>query len=346
MIIEKVRPSPSNLNICVKGCTAYPSMSKTFRKETGIDQEEGIKFHNVMEQVVFGEGGIPEEMFEHVIECKRYIESRDFSTCEFVKEEKLDLSELGLTNGYVDFAGFSPSENVIYIIDYKFGRKIVEAKENWQLLAYAIGMAPKFYNANEKTKVKLVIMQPQGFHPDGTIREWELPLTELPRYEKVIKRASHIAVTNPVYKTGSYCKSCPAILNCPASIEMLNYSSEILTDIEPFTISDEEIVTVKRLVDFAYKLAEGLKTQIDSEIKHRLELGATVPKATIKTSKTLKWVKDLDPIMLNMVSGVDVLKAPQCETYLKVIKKYGRDFEEVFRPYISEVITKKLKIEN
>jgi hypothetical protein len=60
------------------------------------------------------------------------------------------------------------------VVDFKYGVKVVDPKENPQLMYYAIGAAHKYgYNF---TNVRLVIIQPRAEDLGDAIKEWTTPI--------------------------------------------------------------------------------------------------------------------------------------------------------------------------
>jgi hypothetical protein len=108
----------------------------------------------------------------------------------------------------------------VHIVDYKHGvGVVVDADDNPQLKYYAYGyiasVDPK--GDADTVRVKLTIVQPRAFHPDGIIRTWETTVGEIRRWAEEELRPAMEATSGAEYlDMGPHCRFCPAKLVCPA----------------------------------------------------------------------------------------------------------------------------------
>lgn len=109
---------------------------------------------------------------------------------------------------------------VIHVIDYKHGvGVVVDAEENPQLKYYGYGVVGDDGLGKWKpdTPVKLTIVQPRGYHPDGDIRTWETTVGEIRRWaEEELRPAMEATKDLDYLALGEWCRFCPAKLVCPA----------------------------------------------------------------------------------------------------------------------------------
>jgi len=122
--------------------------------------------------------------------------------------------------GTLDCVHVDEPGECIYITDYKHGvGVVVDAEDNPQLKYYAygcIGSAENYFVLDE-IKVKLTIVQPRAYHPDGTIRTWETTVGEIRRWAEEELRPAMDATKDVDYLAlGQWCRFCPAKLVCPA----------------------------------------------------------------------------------------------------------------------------------
>lgn len=108
-------------------------------------------------------------------------------------EKGFDLSRLYPDMfGTNDYSFFVIGEELI-VIDYKHGRgKVVEAKNNPQLLYYALGaiLAICTNRGELPHTIRTVIVQPRAVHRDGFIRSWDYTLQEVMDFSKELIRAA------------------------------------------------------------------------------------------------------------------------------------------------------------
>lgn len=192
---------------------------RTFSNEpepTSAAAEEGTDAHERMEKHLAGTELLDEGYhgFHELMEAIEWVEEQPG---ELFLEEKVDWGDPfgyhGLT-GTVDVILNEPER--LTIADLKFGRMVVEHKDNPQLLIYLVGAVARF---GRKKSYRIAILQPRAFHPQGTVRVWEL---EHKRLRKFIKKRLLPAIEGSyhpksVATTGEHCrKFCDVAGSCRA----------------------------------------------------------------------------------------------------------------------------------
>jgi len=134
--------------------------------------------------------------------------------------------ELRVVASSVDEHLFGTGDTVVYqkgsqlfVIDFKFGYRVVEVEENEQLSIYAIA-AMDTLKCDAFDRVTLVIVQPRARHIDGPVRTWETTPKELRRLAAELKKA--VAETrNPSakYESGPWCRWCDGKAHCPENFK-------------------------------------------------------------------------------------------------------------------------------
>ena len=192
-----------------------------------------------------------EEMKEAIL---RYV---DFVTGEFYEmqkgpfdgsvatylEEKLDISKYAPDSfGSADVS--LVSEQIVHIIDLKYGKGVKVPVESPQFKMYALGVLTKFGGPKVK-RVRMSVAQPRLNHY-GTI---EMGVSDLLEWaEEVLKPKSKLAYEGKGEQVvGSWCRFCPVKATCRAQ------RNEITKDFEdhPDTLlmTDEEIVEMIGKID-------------------------------------------------------------------------------------------------
>ena len=100
----------------------------------------------------------------------------------------------------------------LHVIDAKFGRVLVEAKDNKQLLTYALGVMRQF-NAPASIQCTMHIFQPRAGHS-----KWTVSGVDLITHGHELKKAAELALSPdaPVIPSPDACKYCKAKTICPA----------------------------------------------------------------------------------------------------------------------------------
>ncbi len=229
------------------GCPASVAMEYRMKDETSEYAAEGIEAHRLaaeyFEYVInnencYGRDGLPplvnplenssisSEMLVSIYTYYNYL--RDYVYIEkpwkskFIYEEKVDFSNAVVGgHGTVDAVwldGFN-----LNIVDFKYGFNRVEAKDNTQMLLYAIGVINTLKDYKESSTITLHIVQPRI----NNFYAWTLTIDELNEWIKYFQVQSIRALTlvdefNP---SDTNCKYCKAKKHCPALNKFVNERS-------------------------------------------------------------------------------------------------------------------------
>jgi len=116
--------------------------------------------------------------------------------------------------GTVDCAVVYNNEGVVTldVNDFKYGQGVVvEVYRNPQIMYYAFGILAKH---PEVTLVRLRIIQPRAYHPDGPVRTWVVDASEIRTWAEEVLRPAMMTDSNAL-QPGPHCRFCPAKLVCP-----------------------------------------------------------------------------------------------------------------------------------
>ena len=116
--------------------------------------------------------------------------------------------------GTPDFYLFDSHESILYVADLKFGFGVHEVFENWQLLAYAIGIVAGL--TQKPATIKLMIIQPRAPHARGPVRTWKLTRGTLnTTYLNQLRDAAEMAMGSDAFvESGDHCRRCSALVSC------------------------------------------------------------------------------------------------------------------------------------
>jgi len=133
--------------------------------------------------------------------------------------------DFGTSMGWTDLRGTVDivfvTEDELRILDLKYGRGVVVeitdggGRPNPQLMIYLLAAIDKF---GPRKTYRIGVMQPRAYHPDGPIREFEVPpyLVEVFRFE--LDEAIKANFSGGPQVAGPHCmKFCPALGTCRAA---------------------------------------------------------------------------------------------------------------------------------
>lgn len=204
--------------------------------------------------------------------------------------------------------------NTLHIEDLKYGWKIVDVNENWQLLGYAIGYVFKLHAENKEMPefINFKIHQPRPYHEDGTSREWTISLKDLMFYHnKIINHMEIIARGEGFFQTGPQCRYCPGLgEKCVAinravanalDVTMSEFKQDNLTEKE----ISEQLDILKRASDLVKIKYESLEQLACNKIKE----GKVVPGYGIEEKIGDRvWNSDVTPEIIQMLTGKDIIE--------------------------------------
>lgn len=225
----KLRLSPSSAHTWTE-CTAQPHYIQQFEdKLPPNDTEfnrEGTVAHSVVEgrfmedAAAYEVKGFKPEMKTHaeafVAFCRKLQGS---TTTQWWSERKVPLFYAPGSNGYIDFAAFTPEGDLI-IADYKYGQGVaVTAEENLQMAIYAASLIQVELGIwSPYRMVTMAIFQPR-VRQGEPVTTWTLSYGELQQFveERVRLPASDIqakALTLKFAPGPKVCQFCPAAGFC------------------------------------------------------------------------------------------------------------------------------------
>ena len=180
---------------------------------------------------------------------------------EISVEEKLNLSDwvpdmFGTADAVID----DEVEKTLHVIDLKTGQHPVKPKDNFQLMAYALGViGPQFNDSSgwNDYKVALHIAQP----PIDNFTKWTVPIEEIWAFGKDLKEAGKKALSpdSGFNATDENCRWCKAAGICP---ELHKKTVEVMgkrfDPLPPTALTDDqlaEILTHKKDIEFYLRAA-------------------------------------------------------------------------------------------
>ena len=172
-------------------------------------------------------------------------------------EEKLDFSRW-VPEGFGTGDCVIIADDVLHIIDFKYGLGVlVDARENPQMMCYALGAVDQYDCLYDIETVRLTIFQPRR----ENISTFEIGKQDLLHWaETVLKPTAALAYDGKgEFKAGDHCQFCKVKASCRKRAE---YSMELAKYdfAEAPTLSEEEIAAILPQIDSLVSWAEDIKS--------------------------------------------------------------------------------------
>ena len=273
----------------------------------------------------------------------KYIQDQKAYFDETFAERRYDLSgrykeDIG---GTADVTQCKEND-LLHIGDYKNGRTLVEALDNYQLRIYALGAYYDFNDLYKFKKVMMTIGQPNAYHADGSIRDDTISVSELKKWEEnyLIPAVEKIRNKSSELIPGDkQCEWCPARNVCEANakqslqIAQLDFKkyAEPRQDLPmPSSLTSQQIVFIldnkERLLNFI----KGVEEHAEAMLRNDERLGPyhlskkkgnrkLIPKSELKTlckSRGLPWGE------IEVPQDPKTLGITDLERYLKLKKNW------------------------
>ena len=228
------------------------------------------------------------------------------------------------------------------IWDYKFGYRLVEAFENWQLVDYVAGCMTEAQIdglGEQNTVVDMRIIQPRSYHAAGSVRNWMVTASDLRTYWNRLEMAAEDATSEQPTASPhpDVCDDCPGRHACQAEQRAAYIAADrgqrgVIHDMPPEAMG-MELRALKR----AQGLLNARVTGLEAEVLALKKAGKSVPLWALEsTPGRLAWTKPDDEVMaLGQMLGLDLAKPvePITPTQAKAAAKAAKLPESLIDPY-------------
>lgn len=233
---------------------------------------------------------------------------------------------------------------LLEVDDYKFGHRFVDAFENWQLAAYAIGVLDQLgiSPGDDALTVVLRIIQPRAYHPDGPVKEWRTTPFKLGEFLKRMRDAVASALgPNPQCNTGSHCLDCHARAACATLRNSVAAVVDFSSTAELQPLDTHAAAVELRIIDEAAERLKARRTAVHAQVENAARKGERVPgyhmepKESRLTYLPNVTVSEVDAMIRMVAPSVKALKEPELITPTQLanaLKRAGVD-ESVIREY-------------
>lgn len=197
----------------------------------------------------------------YVIEQTRKAQAKK-TGAELLIEEKVDLSNY-INEGFGTCDSNIIADGTLEIVDLKYGQGVkVEAKENNQLMIYALGALDLYDLSYDIKRVKLTIVQPRLNHIDS----WAISVTKLKQWaKKVLTPAAELAYDGKgLQKSGGHCRWCRAKAKC-ATLAADNVKIAKHDFKDPHLLTEDQMIEVFEKIPLLTQWAEAVKEYMTKE---------------------------------------------------------------------------------
>ena len=264
-------------------CAGSVKAEENIPHQTNKYADEGTWAHEIaamrLNDIFFQKGTFTYYLSKETVAVEHYIDyikdlhqslvdkHKTYSDTYVLIEEKVDYSNLVPEGfGTADCIIYSCDE--VHIIDFKYGLNIVNAKDNMQLLLYAIGALNSIDNfiplSPYSSYVTMHIVQPRA----NNFSTWKISIDELYTYYKYINHKALEALKDDAPRTPSEeaCRWCKARFNCYA---LNNITKDVISLSDKQDMNDDNI---RYVLDNA-KLVKSFISSLEQRIYEQIESG-------------------------------------------------------------------------
>lgn len=216
---------------------------------------------------------------------------------------------------------------ILYIWDFKFGYKIVEVFENWQMIDYVSGCISET-NLDGLTEqnvvVQMTVIQPRAYHRDGPIRRWTVKATDLRGHVNRLAASAEAATSaDPkCYPEPSACEDCRGRNACEANQRMGYRAAEIGYSAQPLELTPEALGIELRMVKRAKEFLEARESGLEEHAVSLIKRGQPVAWFAMESTPGRKaWTRPVQEVlMLGQMCGKDFAKPVEAITPTQAAK--------------------------
>lgn len=215
-------------------------------------------------------------------------------------------------------------KKILRVWDAKFGHRIVDPFENWQLLIEAFSICELFQSPPDI--IELVIVQPRGFTSEGTVRKWVLTYDELVAYRRQVNETVlRVLDTSPLCTPGPHCLDCSARAHCDTLKQQSYAGVDYVTSLQTHNLSGHALGVELRLLQRAQEMIKMRLSGLEEQALHEIKQGQHVTFYSAKTTYGRKrWKKDVpvdQVIMMGDLLGQNLRKPQELDTPAQCAKK-------------------------
>lgn len=246
-----------------EGIAAHALCEHKLRRVLKRQSKKPISQYDCEEMDIYTDGYV-----QFVLET--IAEARQVCTDPIINiEQRLDFS-CYVPDGFGTGDCVIISDQILHIIDFKYGRGVlVEAENNPQMMLYALGALHVYDSLYDIEEVAMTVYQPRR----ENISTWTIPVNELKTWaESTLKPKAILAYEGKGdYLPGPWCTFCRAAIKCRAraeeKLQLAQYEFA-----KPPLLTDAQIEEILGKLDDLTKWADEIKAYaLDAALNHGKE---------------------------------------------------------------------------
>jgi hypothetical protein len=216
--------------------------------------------------------------------------------------------------GTPDHWRWNPQTRELWVHEYKYGHRFVDAYECYQLTDYATAILDAIGEGQATDIViHLIVVQPR-YYAAEPVREWKLNSGQLRAYTNISHAATVEALgDNPRCRTGPACFDCAASHSCETLAQGVSHAVQFVGRAQSVAIPVESISTQLELINKATELLEAQANGLRAQAEAYFFRGKRIVGQRMKHKEgRLKWVAPVaDVIAAAQAQGVNVVESTE-----------------------------------
>lgn len=187
-------------------------------------------------------------------------------------------------SGTPDYFVYDSYTKKLTIVDLKYGFKLVDVFQNWQLISYAYLWW--INNSEVSISAEFHIYQPRGYHPDGVSRVQRVDNLELMAYfSKLSDTFKIIHRLNAPTKAGIHCLYCSAMLNCTTNMEVCENIYRVSVSPCGVELSNSSIGNQLEIFEHTLEIIKQRVSVLKTVGQERVKRGGIIPQYGMMNTK-------------------------------------------------------------
>lgn len=219
--------------------------------------------------------------------------------------------------GYPDCWLFDDKTGVLYVWDFKFGRRTVEIVNNWQFIAYVCGILDQLTGGNgladQHINVVATVVQPRNWHILGTTRRWKFKGSDIRAEVNVLIDKCNEAISgDATFISGDHCYKCPVRYKCSAYQNAAYNACDLIDSMGEINEMPADQMAVEiRLLSKAKDRLDGRLEALQAEAEAKLLSGQTVKGLVMQNGRgSTVWTETNEFVIdLGNMYNVDLRKS-------------------------------------